>query len=55
MEVLTKRINDIDLLAEKSQVNGKLLRSRQTTYHKIMKIESRRIEDLKKNLGQSGL
>lgn len=47
MEVLTKRINYIDLLAEKSQVNGELLRSRQMAHQKIMEIESRRIEDLK--------
>lgn len=47
MEELTKRINDIDQLAEQGLINRDLLLSRQSAYQKIMEIESRRIEDLK--------
>ena len=47
MEELTHKINDIDLLAEKGQVNNELLKSWQNAYQKIMEIESRCIEDLK--------
>nr|KAJ0202669.1 hypothetical protein LSAT_V11C500242840 [Lactuca sativa] len=47
IDELTKKLNDIDLLAERGQANEEQMKSRQNTYKKIMELESRRIEDLK--------
>ncbi|CAI9275680.1 unnamed protein product [Lactuca saligna] len=43
IDELTKKLNDIDLLAEMGQANEEQMKSRQNTYKRIMELESRRI------------
>lgn len=48
MEELTNKIKDFNLMAEEGKVNNEMLKNRQEAYQKIMEIESKLIEDLKK-------